>query len=162
MERQRPYVILKRAESADGFMAPATDGAYWLNTPAQNRLNHRWRTKEAALMVGSETYLRDRPRLTPSHYLGPQSQPIVVDRRARLSDVPAHWLHLTDCDGPADILQTLHERRRQSVIVEGGRRILDVFLDAGLYDEVRILRSPLRLGAGLPAPHAPANALWFD
>ena len=66
MEQKRPYVILKWAESADGFMAPPGVRAdnlrrlpskkYWLSTQRQNRLNHRWRTEEAAILVGSETY----------------------------------------------------------------------------------------------------------
>ena len=91
MEQQRPYVILKWAESKDGFMAPATTGPYWLSTQEQNRLNHRWRTEEAAILVGSETYLLDKPSLTPRHYLGPAPQPVVLDRRNRLTNVPPHW-----------------------------------------------------------------------
>lgn len=159
MEQHRPYVILKWAASADGFMAPAAPGPYWLSTQRQNRLNHRWRTEEAAILVGSGTYLADRPQLSPRHFLGPAPQPVVVDRRARLGDVPPHWLHLTDCDTPADILHALHERHLQSVIVEGGRQLLDAFLASGLYDEVRVLRSPLHLGTGLAAPTPPPDFL---
>ena len=84
MEKRRPYVILKWAESADGFMAPNAAGPYWLSTLEQNRLNHRWRTEEAAILVGSETYLQDKPSLTPRHYIGPAPQPVVLDRRGRL------------------------------------------------------------------------------
>lgn len=157
MEQRRPYVILKWAESADGFMAPATAGPYWLSTQRQNRLNHRWRTEEAAILVGSETYLQDHPSLTPRHYLGPASQPVVLDRRGRLNDVPAHWLHL-HCQTVEETLQTLYERKLQSVIVEGGRQILDTFIASGIYDEVRILHSPRTLGIGLPAPETPPIA----
>ena len=46
----------------------------------QNRLNHRWRTEEAAILVSNETFLRDHPLLTARHYLGPQPQPVVLDR----------------------------------------------------------------------------------
>ncbi|MBQ7710718.1 MAG: bifunctional diaminohydroxyphosphoribosylaminopyrimidine deaminase/5-amino-6-(5-phosphoribosylamino)uracil reductase RibD [Bacteroidales bacterium] len=157
MEQRRPYVILKWAESADGFMAPATAGLYWLSTQRQNRLNHRWRTEEAAILVGSETYLQDHPSLTPRHYLGTAPQPVVLDRRGRLNDVPAHWLHL-HCQTVEETLQALYERKLQSVIVEGGRQILDTFIASGLYDEVRILRSPQTLGTGLPAPEIPPIA----
>lgn len=173
MEKQRPYVILKWAESADGFMAPvgayprvrpqedtrAYTGVrpYWLSTQRQNRLNHRWRTEEAAILVGSETYLKDSPTLTARHYLGPQPQPIVLDRRGRLSNVPSHWLHLRT-QTVADTLKTLYEAKLQSVIVEGGRQVLDAFIQSGLYDEVRILRSPQTLGSGLPAPELPTIA----
>ena len=151
MEQKRPYVILKWAESADGFMAPATPIPYWLSTQRQNRLNHRWRTEEAAILVGSETYLKDHPTLTPRHHLGPAPQPVVLDRRGRLTDVPSHWLHLHTAT-VEDTLQTLYEAKLQSVIVEGGRQILDAFIISGLYDEVRILRSPQTLGDGLKAP----------
>ncbi len=160
MEQKRPYVILKWAESADGFMAPEGERLkvkgerYWLSTQRQNRLNHRWRTEEAAILVGSETYLLDKPSLTPRHYLGPVPQPVVLDRRNRLTDVPSHWLHLS-CQTIPEVLHELYERKLQSVIVEGGRKVLDAFIEIGLYDEVRILRSPQTLGSGLPAPEIP-------
>ena len=167
MEQQRPYVILKWAESADGFMAPPNEELgmrneelrkkYWLSTQAQNRLNHRWRTEEAAILVGSETYLQDSPTLTPRHYLGPAPQPVVLDRRERLTDVPSHWLHL-HTQTIEETLQALYEAKLQSVIVEGGRKILDAFIASGLYDEVRILRSPQTFGSGLPAPEIPPIA----
>ena len=178
MEQKRPYVILKWAESADGFMAPTTPGPYWLSTQAQNRLNHRWRTEEAAILVGSETYLLDHPSLTPRHYLGPAPQPVVLDRRGRLlsqteqkessdssfsSDCKKtklsdkDWLVLQSQTIP-QVLQELYEHKLQSVIVEGGRKVLDAFIASGLYDEVRILRSPQTLGSGLPAPEIPPIA----
>lgn len=157
MEQQRPYVILKWAESKDGFMAPATTGPYWLSTQEQNRLNHRWRTEETAILVGSETYLLDKPSLTPRHYLGPAPQPVVLDRRNRLTNVPPHWLHL-HAQTIEETLHALFEAKLQSVIVEGGRKILDAFIESGLYDEARILRSPQRLGSGLKAPAIPPIA----
>ena len=178
MEQKRPYVILKWAESADGFMAPATPGPYWLSTQEQNRLNHRWRTEEAAILVGSETYLQDHPSLTPRHYLGPAPQPIVLDRRGRVtffsqselkeqkessnssfgSDCNKKNCLVLHCQTIPEVLQELYERKLQSVIVEGGRKILDAFITSGLYDEVRILRSPQHLGNGLPAPAIPPIA----
>ena len=155
MEQQRPYVILKWAESADGFMAPATDSPYWFSTQRQNRLNHRWRTEEAAIMVGSGTYLHDHPALTARHCLGPQPQPVVLDRRSRLTDVPSHWLHL-HTQTVEETLHALYVQNQQSVIVEGGRHVLDAFITSGLYDEVRILRSSRHLGVGLEAPALPS------
>ena len=181
MEQKRPYVILKWAESKDGFMAPEGERLkvkgerYWLSTQAQNRLNHRWRTEEAAILVGSETYLKDHPTLTPRHYLGPAPQPVVLDRRGRLLSQPERkeqkessdckkiklsdrdWLVLQSQTIP-QVLQELYEAKLQSVIVEGGRQILDAFIASGLYDEVRILRSPQTLGSGLPAPEIPPIA----
>ena len=175
MEQKRPYVILKWAQSEDGYMAPegerfaplrslaceagrkVKDERYWLSTQRQNRLNHRWRTEEAAILVGSETYLQDSPTLTPRHYLGPAPQPVVLDRRNRLTNVPSHWLHL-HTQTIEETLQAIYEAKLQSVIVEGGRIILDAFIESGLYDEVRILRSPQTLGSGLKAPEIPPIA----
>jgi diaminohydroxyphosphoribosylaminopyrimidine deaminase/5-amino-6-(5-phosphoribosylamino)uracil reductase len=107
--------------------------------------------------VGSETYLQDSPSLTPRHYLGPAPQPVVLDRRNRLTTVPSHGLHL-QCQTIPEVLHELYEAKLQSVIVEGGRKILDAFITSGLYDEVRILRSPQHLGNGLPAPAIPPIA----
>lgn len=178
MEQKRPYVILKWAESADGFMAPAASGTYWLSTQPQNRLNHRWRTEESAILVGSETYLLDKPSLTPRHYLGPAPQPVVLDRRNRLAFLTQSELKeqkeksdssfRSDCDKKKwlvlqnqtipEVLHELYKAKLQSVIVEGGRKILDAFIACGLYDEVRILRSPQTLGSGLRAPEIPPIA----
>ena len=197
MEQKRPYVILKWAESKDGYMAPSLtpypspkergaessciplpsprgEGSgvrpYWLSTQRQNRLNHRWRTEEAAILVGSETYLLDHPTLTPRHYLGPAPQPVVLDRRGRISvgtqravsatvtstaDTARRVPTVLHCQTIPEVLQELYERKIQSVIVEGGRKVLDAFIASGLYDEVRILRSPQTLGSGLKAPATP-------
>ena len=181
---RRFFTFMEQRRRADGFMAPSSlteqsepnririhsdnsvreknnsDNSvrsYWLSTQRQNRLNHRWRTEEAAILVGSATYLQDHPTLTPRHYLGPAPQPVVIDRRGRLTDVPAHWLHL-HTQTVEETLQALYEQKLQSVIVEGGRQILDAFIESGLYDEVRILRSPQSLGSGLPAPEIPPIA----
>lgn len=178
MEQRRPYVILKWAESEDGYMAPSAPGSYWLSTQVQNRLNHRWRTEEAAILVGSETYLQDHPSLTPRHYLGPAPQPIVLDRRGRVAFFSQSELKeqkeksdssfRSDCDKKKwlvlqnqtipEVLHELYEAKLQSVIVEGGRQVLDAFIACGLYDEVRILRSPQTLGSGLKAPAIPPVA----
>ena len=157
MEKQRPYIILKWAQSADGFMAPERrqtgngERAYWISNESQTIESHRMRTEEAAILVGSQTYLDDHPQLTARLFGGRQPQPIVLDRRGRLTDVPAHWLHL-GCKTLDEVMHILFEKKIQSLIVEGGRKILDAFITEGLYDEVRIFRSDAVIGAGLPAP----------
>ena len=160
MEQQRPYVILKWAESADGFMAPTTPRPYWISSPLQTILSHRWRTEEAAILIGSQTYLDDHPRLTARHYHGINPQPVVLDRNHRLHDVPPHWMHLA-MPTLHQVLHHLFEHKIQSVIVEGGRKILDSFIAEGLYDEIRIFKSTTTLGNGLPAPTPPQDATTF-
>lgn len=154
MEQQRPYVILKWAESADGFMAPE-EHPYWISSPRQTLLSHKWRTEEAAILVGSQTYLDDCPQLTARRWAGLNPQPVVLDRRGRLADVPEHWLHLR-CQTPAEVIRELYEHKLQSVIVEGGRQVLEAFIEAGLYDEVRVFRNPdVFYHTGLKAPDIP-------
>ena len=161
MEQQRPYIILKWAESADGFMAPphsqwSNDNGkpYWISTPQQTLLSHKWRTEEAAILVGSQTYIDDHPTLSARLFAGQNPKPIVLDRRGRIKSVPDHWLHL-DSDNIKQVLKTLFDNHLQSVIVEGGFMILNAFIEADLYDEVRILRSNTLLNGGLKAPTPP-------
>lgn len=156
MEKKRPYVILKWAQTADGFMAPEKNVKYWISSDFQNMLNHRWRTEEAAILVGSQTFLDDKPQLSARLFSGCNPLPVVLDRRGRLSDVPPHWLHLR-CSTLMEVMETLYEKKIQSLIVEGGRQILDAFISEQLYDEVRILRSPIRFGIGLRAPSVPTT-----
>lgn len=154
MEQQRPYIILKWAESADGFMAPGHH-PYWISTPLQTQLSHKWRTEEAAILVGSQTYLDDHPQLTARHWAGLNPQPVVLDRRGRLSDVPSHWLHLRSAT-PGEAVRELYAHQLQSVIVEGGRQVLDAFIQAGLCDEVRVFRNAnVYYHSGLRAPAIP-------
>ena len=152
MEQQRPYIILKWAETADGFMAPANDAPYWITNTLLRQLSHRWRTEEQAILVGSGTYLADHPQLTARLWKGNNPQPIVLDRSRRLTDVPSHWLHLSN-PTVEDTVHELYQHHLQSVIVEGGRAILDAFLAVGLWDEIRLLRGTCRFGKGIEAPH---------
>ena len=174
IEKRRPYIILKWAETADGFMAPGKCPAnnadyissscrYWISSPFQTILSHKWRTEEAAILIGSQTFIDDRPRLTARLWFGANPVPIVLDRRNRLSDVPPHWLHL-HCDTIEQTVAEIYRSGLQSVIVEGGRQILDAFIRAGLYDEVRVVRSPLTYGDGLASPdvtNAHGNVEYF-
>jgi len=150
MEKGRPYVILKWAESADGYMAPDFK-PYWISTPEQTRLSHKWRTEEAAILVGSQTYIDDRPKLTARLWSGNNPRPVVLDRRGRLDDVPEGWLHLRSRD-VEEAVRDMAQEGLQSVIVEGGRKILDAFIEANLYDEVRIVKGEQKYGKGLEAP----------
>ncbi|MBP5327448.1 MAG: bifunctional diaminohydroxyphosphoribosylaminopyrimidine deaminase/5-amino-6-(5-phosphoribosylamino)uracil reductase RibD [Bacteroidales bacterium] len=154
MERKRPYVILKWAESADGFMAPSQKGPYWISNDMQTIMSHKMRTEEAAILVGSQTYIDDKPQLTARLYGGNQPQPVVLDRRGRLKDVPAHWMHLR-CQSIAEVLHELFERKMQSLIVEGGRKVLDAFIEEKIYDEIVVFRGATLLGEGIKAPTIP-------
>ena len=165
MEKQRPYIILKWAESADGFMAPEEKGKYWISNEYQTIISHKMRTEEASILVGSQTYLDDHPQLTARMYGGNQPLPIVLDRRGRTENGERRTENVPlvlRCQTLDEVMKTLFERKIQSLIVEGGRKILDAFIAAGLYDEIVIFRSPKEYGSGLKAPtvpHIPENRL---
>lgn len=179
-EQGRPYVILKWAESSDGFLdrrraegdgqAPAK-----ITCPACDILSHRWRSAEDAIMVGTATALLDNPRLDARHVAGRPPLRLFVDAEGRLPrglhlfDGSAATLALTrhpgrlagtaveavafEGDGMIEAtLAELRRRKAQSVIVEGGAATLRRFLDAGAWDEARRFVGPRPLGDGVAAP----------
>lgn len=173
VEQQRPYIILKWAETADGFVAGVGGQPVQISGPLSQRLLHRWRSEEDAIMVGSNTARLDNPRLNVRLWPGPDPMRVVIDRQLELN--PA--LHLFDGSQPticynliknetigqtiyhqlkpnlsflSQLLTDLHERRIQSILVEGGPALLNSFITAGLWDEMRVFRSPMLLGAFTP------------
>ncbi|MEZ0542841.1 bifunctional diaminohydroxyphosphoribosylaminopyrimidine deaminase/5-amino-6-(5-phosphoribosylamino)uracil reductase RibD [Fibrella arboris] len=173
-EQKRPYIILKWAETADGFIGGAGATPVAISGPLAGRLVHRWRSEEDAILVGTTTARSDNPRLNVRHWPGSSPVRIVLDRALAL---PAH-LNLFDGAQPtrvyydrADIvpksrvnltyaqasslpvmLTDLHQQRMQSVLVEGGAQTLTSFLEAELWDEIRLFRSAASLHAGVRAP----------
>lgn len=149
-EQRRPYVILKWAQSADGIMDPM-ERPYWITNGYLRQLSHRWRTEEAAILIGSETFLNDKPQLNARLWSGNDPQPVVLDRSHRVEGVPEHWMHLSQ-SSVSEVLSHLYEQKLQSVIVEGGRKILEAFLESGMVDEIRVLEAPVCFGKGTQAP----------
>ena len=84
-DQQRPYIVLKWAETADGFIAPTHDQPYWISNAAARRLVHRWRSEEAAIWVGKRTYQQDNPRLNVREWKGTNPVRIVVDPELQLN-----------------------------------------------------------------------------
>lgn len=180
VELQRPYIVLKWAETADGFIAGPEGQPVQISGPLAQRLVHRWRAEEDAIMVGTNTARTDNPRLNVRLVPGadaPGRNPtrIVIDKQLQL----AESLNLFDGSQPTlgynfiktetvgqttyiqlspgkpflpQLLADLHERRIQSVLVEGGTTLINSFLDAGLWDQMRVFRAPKLLGEGIKAP----------
>ncbi|XZF14042.1 bifunctional diaminohydroxyphosphoribosylaminopyrimidine deaminase/5-amino-6-(5-phosphoribosylamino)uracil reductase RibD [Chitinophagaceae bacterium MMS25-I14] len=174
-EQKRPYIILKWAQSADGFMAPADKSRTQLSNAHSRQLLHKWRTEESAIMVGYNTALHDDPELTARYWEGPQPLRIVLDKQlqlpatAKLRNTAAKtWVinavketeednvHFIRFDFEQDILpqlmQRLHAAGKLSLIVEGGAALLNSFIKAGLWDEARIFHTAPVLGDGISAP----------
>jgi diaminohydroxyphosphoribosylaminopyrimidine deaminase / 5-amino-6-(5-phosphoribosylamino)uracil reductase len=176
---QRPYVILKWAQTADGFIAAMPDaagGRLLISNEYSNRMVHQWRSEETAILVGTNTALQDDPELTTR--LWPGASPIrsVMDMNLRLpatlkifdNAVPTivfngikkeeqghlrfYKLDKNESLVP-QLIKALYELNIQSVLVEGGATLLQSFIDTGLWDEIRIItNSKLKIGNGLAAP----------
>ncbi|MFC5410403.1 bifunctional diaminohydroxyphosphoribosylaminopyrimidine deaminase/5-amino-6-(5-phosphoribosylamino)uracil reductase RibD [Larkinella bovis] len=176
IEKKRPYLILKWAETADGFLAPADFRPMPISGSLSRQLVHQWRTQEDAILVGTNTARHDNPQLNVRLWSGRNPVRIVIDRHLQL---PAS-LHLFDGSQPTLVYATvpvpetagattfiqldseapflpqlvadLYQRKIQSVIVEGGAVLLESVLRQQLWDEVRIFKSTTILGEGLAAP----------
>jgi diaminohydroxyphosphoribosylaminopyrimidine deaminase (EC 3.5.4.26)/5-amino-6-(5-phosphoribosylamino)uracil reductase (EC 1.1.1.193) len=173
----RPYIILKWAESADGFIdTERTDGKpAKLSSPLTSMLVHKNRAETTAIMIGRRTALLDNPSLTTRNWYGPNPIRIILDRTLSLPDelqifngeVPT--LIFTGEKHPEkkntvyatidfsrnplpQIMDELYRRKIQSLLVEGGSRLLQSFLDNGLWDEICIEKCPTRLHSGVKAP----------
>jgi diaminohydroxyphosphoribosylaminopyrimidine deaminase/5-amino-6-(5-phosphoribosylamino)uracil reductase len=170
-EKKRPYVVLKWAQSADGYIAPESGLPVRISNEYANRLVHRWRSSEMAIMVGTETALRDNPQLTTRLWPGKNPIRVVIDRELK---VPAHY-HVWSGEAPSvfvtavagreqtitlnfdqpilpALLNELHAAGIQSVMVEGGAKLLESIISAGLWDEMRVITGSGLLGSGLRAP----------
>lgn len=136
--QQRPYIILKWAQSADGFI-DRNGEAVALSTPFTKMLVHKLRSEVDAILVGRITDEREHPRLDVRHWSGRSPRRLVIDH--------AHPLHLA----------SLHAQHLQSLLVEGGCKTLQWFIDQGLWDELRIETTPIALGNGTPSPRLPQD-----
>lgn len=145
---RRPYVTLKWAQSADGYIDGVRgDGepAYRFSTELGSTLVHRLRSLHDAIAAGSGTYLADKPRMNCRLWPGGHD-PIRVafDRRGRLTSASADVI--LDCDSVELALAGMYDRGITSVLVEGGAMLLNAFLAAGLWDEIRVEVTPHGLG----------------
>lgn len=138
-----PWIQLKWAQSADGFMAAFDSNGKPCPVRLSNALSmvwmHRERASVEAIMVGANTAKIDRPRLDVRHWAGRNPQRI-------------ECLHQTDI---SELVENLHHEGLTSLMVEGGPTLLQSFIDKGFFDEIRIESSPLCIGNGLRAPILP-------
>jgi len=165
--KQRPYIILKWAETQDGYIAPKTrDGQnpVWITNKISRQLVHKWRAEEHAILVGTNTVLEDNPSLTVRDWAGQNPIRIVLDRDLKLtkdsnvfnnaSETLVISKHDIDFDGKiaSQICSFLHKKDIQSVIIEGGSKTLQTFIDENLWDEARIFKSKIEFKTGVKAP----------
>lgn len=151
-EHQRPFVTLKWAQSADGFM----NGR--ISTPLTSMLVHKLRATHDAILVGSGTVLADNPSLSTRLYAGKSPVKVVLDRRGRIGrdslifegDTPV--IVMNGYATLADAMKSLYEKGITSVLVEGGAQILESFMKEGIWDEIRVEVSPVTTDGHVKAP----------
>ncbi len=174
--KKRPYVILKWAESQDGFIAPKENQKkYWLTNTLSKQLVHKWRSQEQSIMIGLQTVLNDNPKLDTRLWNGKNPVSIVIDPFQKLSKIDGDFNLMKNkfitiknenrgknkdqlSIKPKEILDQLFNNSLQSVIIEGGTKTLQNFIDAELWDEVRIFVTKEKLITGLKGPVFKRNA----
>ncbi|MFB0947386.1 MAG: diaminohydroxyphosphoribosylaminopyrimidine deaminase [Spirosomataceae bacterium] len=178
VKQKRPYIILKWAETADGFIAAEDGKPIQITGELSRQLVHKWRTEEPAIMIGTNTALNDNPRLNVRYWVGRNPTRVVIDRRLqippnfKLLDNTQKTLIFNDVKSTEEkfnsfiqvpnqkpylpfILDKLLALNLQSIFVEGGTTLLQHFINAGLFDEIRIFKNLKTIGAGIPAPILP-------
>ncbi len=175
--QKRPYITLKWAESSDGYIdIKRKDGQpVILSNSLSNMLTHKRRTEHSAILVGTNTALLDNPSLDVRNWYGRSPVRAVIDRRKKLPLTlnlfngniltlvftespypPLHNVEYIPIDFSRDILpevlENLYARGLQSLLVEGGTQLLQSFINAGLWDEIFVEKSPKNLFTGVKAP----------
>lgn len=156
-QKKRPYIILKWAQTADGFMDVERDAngnadPYWITNQELRALTHKWRSEEDAIIVGFNTWKHDQPQLNTRLFPGKDPKAFVISRKSENSSAIPFDILPWALD---EIMAILHDRKIQSVIVEGGKKTLEHFIEQDLWDEARILTGDQKWGRGLPAPKLP-------
>lgn len=176
-ENKRPYVILKWAESSDGFIAKSNGDSKWISGELSRMRVHQWRAEEAAIVVGTNTALRDNPSLTVRNWSGSSPVRVLIDKALKVDstynifndqsktiifnqekdDKNGHleWIKLDFSQSIIKpMLQELYDRNLQSLIVEGGTQLINSFLETGQWDEIRRFKSKsVEFRSGIEAPH---------
>ena len=162
-QQHRPWITLKWAQSEDGFIGidnsqSTLDKRVIFSDDLTQMLVHRLRARHQAILVGTRTALQDNPTLTTRYWPGPNPLRLTIDRHNILPST----LHLMDGSTPTvvytheslkEILADLYERGIQSLLVEGGAKLLQSFIDEGFWDVARIETAPICLEQGVAAPH---------
>ena len=189
-EKRRPYVILKWAQTSDGYLDKNREigekGINWISSPESKVLVHKWRSEEQSILVGRNTILNDNPSLTVREISGKNPTRIVIDSQLQLSkdvnifskDAPTlvfnrlkndkidgvEWIKISETS-TKHILDELFKRNIQSVLVEGGSRTLQYFIIDNVWDEARVIVGDVKFGDGIKAPvmnKVPSRAHQFS
>ncbi len=177
-EKKRPYIILKWAQTKDGFISklpPFTKEENWITNDESNGLVHIWRAQEQAILIGTNTALLDNPSLTVRLTEGKNPIRVLIDKNLKVSatnnifsqdtetivftnkhqinnnNINYHHIDFTK-DIIPQIMSTLYEKKIISIIIEGGTNTLQSFIDKGLWDEARVFTGGKYFQSGVKAP----------
>ncbi|MBT8393832.1 MAG: bifunctional diaminohydroxyphosphoribosylaminopyrimidine deaminase/5-amino-6-(5-phosphoribosylamino)uracil reductase RibD [Bacteroidia bacterium] len=165
--KKRPYIILKWAETLDGFIAPISKDKLkpvWITNSISRQLVHKWRAEEQAILVGSNTVIQDNPTLTVRDWTGKNPTRIVLDHKQNLSrdfnvfnsDAKAIIISEKNIDFSKkiahQICKYLYNIQINSIIIEGGLQTLQTFIDEDLWDEARVFTGNIDFKEGIKAP----------
>lgn len=154
---KRPYIILKWAETKNGFMDITRDQSpvnYWITNPELTIFSHKLRNEEQAILIGYNTYLNDNPRLTNRLFGTHQPFPFVCSHD--VFKTPPTRFTVIPSQIP-ELLNELYVRNIQSVVIEGGKKTLMQFIESGLWDETIIFQGDQFWESGLESPKIPLS-----
>ncbi len=190
IEKKRPYIILKWAQTLDGFIdlernqnSPIEPN--WITNKTARILVHKWRNEEQAIMVGTNTIEKDNPNLTNRHWYGKSPIRIVIDKDLKLNknyniyNNHAQTIIYNQLNNRNEnnlnfikinfnkniipqILNDLYIKEIQSVLVEGGRKLLLSFIDINIWDEARVFIGPKMFEQGIKAPSISGKKTYFN
>ncbi len=174
-EKKRPYIILKWAESKDGFIAPKNQTEpFWMTSNKSKKLVHKWRSEEDSILVGRITAEKDNPSLTVREVSGVNPIRLVIDKDLKLSknlnlfnsesktiifnkmktdnSSKNNYIKINFNNMINSILKELYKQKIQSVIIEGGTKTLQSFIDENIWDEARVFTTDIKLKNGVKSP----------
>ena len=171
IRERRPYIILKWAQTADGFLAKSNGDSKWISCECSRQLVHKWRTEEDAVLVGKNTAIEDNPRLNVRDWIGRQPARILLDTHLKVPQNSLLYDHslrtivvnkLKEGKSPnleywkvqdlSTLLARLCTSGIHSMIIEGGTEVFNSFIKADLWDEARVFTSKTFFKKGIRTP----------
>ncbi|SMG27786.1 diaminohydroxyphosphoribosylaminopyrimidine deaminase [Marivirga sericea] len=175
IQKKRPFIVLKWAETADGFVARENFDSKWISNPLSRQMVHKWRTELDAILVGKNTAKYDDPQLNARDWYGKSPVRLLIDHQLILSEkhkmfdgkqktilfhTRAEKNHFKEVESVElsqknflnEMIDQLYGQKIQSILVEGGARTIQSFIDAGLWDEARIFKAPVNFQKGIQSP----------
>ena len=174
-KKERPYILLKWAQSKDGFIAPKKqEGKFWMTSKESKELVHKWRSQEDGILVGRITAKKDNPQLTNRLFVGKNPIRLIIDKNLSIEKTfnvfnnesktiifnsiidnlegSNHFIKINFDNMLNEILTKLYTENIQSIIVEGGTKTLQSFINNNLWDEARIFKTKNILNEGVKSP----------